>query len=172
MSELRIVCLSDTHLRRGSALPSWCLCYLENADLILHAGDLTAPSVLATLERLGRVEAVRGNMDALPVKEVLPKRRIAEIGGARIGLIHDPGPALGRTRRLAQAFPDCDAVVYGHTHVPEIRRLGDRLILNPGSPTARRSIMGATIVELRLTPAGRLEPTLVTPVTWGTGHSL
>lgn len=163
MGTRTIVCLSDTHLRRRGGLPAWCLRRLAEADLILHAGDLVAQSLLEELMQLAPVSAVRGNMDALVLKETLPLRDIAEIGGARIGLLHDPGPALGRSGRLAQAFVDCDAVVYGHTHVPEIQRLGRRLILNPGSPTVPRSTLGATMLELTVSNDGQLEPVFVTP---------
>jgi putative phosphoesterase len=163
MGTIKVACLSDTHLRRRRALPVWCLRRLESADLILHAGDLVALSVLEELERLAPVAAVRGNMDEVALKDRLPARRIAEIGGVRIGLVHDPGPALGRMARLEQAFLDCDAVVYGHTHVPEIQRLVRGLILNPGSPTAPRSTLGATMLELRVSPDGAIEPVFVTP---------
>lgn len=160
---MKVVCLSDTHLRRRRALPAWCLRRLEDADLILHAGDLVALSLLEELERLAPVAAVRGNMDEIALRERLPARRIAEIGGAKIGLVHDPGPALGRIARLERAFPGCDAVIYGHTHVPEIQRLGHRLILNPGSPTAPRSTLGATMLELRVSSDGVIEPAFITP---------
>lgn len=163
MSSIRVVCLSDTHLRSGSGLPLWCLRRLEGADLIVHAGDLVAPALLEQMERLAPVVAVRGNMDALVLKERLPARDIAEIGGARIGVLHDPGPALGRIGRLTHAFPDCDAVVYGHTHVPQIQRLSRCLILNPGSPTSPRSTLGATMLELAISSDGAIEPVFVTP---------
>jgi putative phosphoesterase len=160
VNELRIACLSDTHLRHGNALPSWCLRRLEGADLIVHAGDLTTPPVLESLARLAPVAAVRGNMDALALKEILPERRIAEIGEVKIGIVHDAGPALGRSRRLAQLFPDCDVVVFGHTHVPWIQRLSERLIVNPGSPTAPRSGLG-TMLELGIASGGRVDPSMV-----------
>jgi len=163
MSSLRVLCLSDTHLKSGRELPPWCLHYLEDADLIVHAGDLTAQPVLEQMERLAPVKAVHGNMDVPVLKERLPAREIAEIGGIRIGVIHDPGPALGRVNRLAQAFSDCDAIVYGHTHVPEIQRLARRLILNPGSPTIPRSTLGATMLELTISSGGAIEPVFLTP---------
>ena len=160
---MKVVCLSDTHLRRRRALPAWCLRRLEDADLILHAGDLVALSLLEELERLAPVAAVRGNMDEIALRERLPAKQIAEIGGAKIGLVHDPGPSLGRIARLEQAFPGCVAVIYGHTHVPEIQRLGHRLILNPGSPTAPRSTLGATMLELTISSGGAIEPVFLTP---------
>jgi putative phosphoesterase len=63
---------------------------------------------------------------------------VVEVEGVRIGLVHIPGPAAGREERLVSWFPDCDAVVYGHTHVPQLERHRGAWILNPGSPTERR----------------------------------
>jgi putative phosphoesterase len=84
---------------------------LERADLILHAGDVTAAAVLRELEAYAPVEAVRGNMDEPALQAVLPERRVVEVEGARIGLVHIPGPRAGREARLASWFPGCDAVV-------------------------------------------------------------
>jgi hypothetical protein len=72
-----------------------------------------------------------------------------------------PGPRAGSEERLAARFPGCDAVLYGHTHVPQVERRGEVWILNPGSPTERRSSPTWTMLELRIAD-GRLEPLLVT----------
>jgi uncharacterized protein len=162
MGAVRVICLSDTHLRRRGGLPIWCLNRIAGADLILHAGDLVAPSVFEELAQLAPLEAVQGNMDSPALKQTLPRRRVAEIGGVGIGLIHDPGPAHGRALRLSAAFPGCGAIVYGHTHVPEVARLERCLVLNPGSPTAPRSRLGATILELTIVE-GKIEPSILTP---------
>ena len=73
-------------------------------------------------------------------------------------MVHIPGPAAGRAARLRAAFPDCDAIVYGHTHVPEVTRDGGVWILNPGSPTERRRAPGHAMllleVEAGADPAG------------------
>jgi putative phosphoesterase len=134
---------------------------MESADLILHAGDFVAASVLDALRELAHVEAVAGNMDAAELVEVLPSRRVVEAGGLRIGMIHVPGPALGRGERLAAAFPGCDAVVYGHTHVPEVAHFGDVWILNPGSPTERRGAEGHSMLMLEI-DSREIRPELVT----------
>lgn len=120
-------------------LPAKCVKLLSAADLILHAGDFVSAAVLDALSELAPVEGVAGNMDEEEVRLRLPERRVVEVEGVRIGIVHDAGPALGRAERLLAAFPGCDAVVYGHTHVPEATRLGETWILNPGSPTERRS---------------------------------
>lgn len=147
---------------RGSRrLPRECVRRLETADLILHAGDFVAASVLDELRRLAPVEAVAGNMDAAELMDVLPERRVVEAGDVRIGMIHVPGPAMGRGQRLAAAFPGCDAVVYGHTHVPEVARVGPVWILNPGSPTERRSAPAHSMLMLDI-DGRELRPELVT----------
>jgi putative phosphoesterase len=84
------------------------------------------------------VEAVCGNQDEPALKQALPLERIVEVEGARIGTVHIPGPAVGRAARLRARLPGCDAIVYGHTHVPEVSRDDGVWILNPGSPTERR----------------------------------
>jgi putative phosphoesterase len=95
--------------------------------------------VLDELRALGPpVEAVYGNMDDAALKAELPLQRVVEVERARIGMLHIPGPAAGREERLAARFEGCDAVVYGHTHVPQVARAGETWILNPGSPTERR----------------------------------
>jgi uncharacterized protein len=81
---------------------------------------------------------VRGNMDDPSLQAALPERRVVEVEGARIGLVHSPGARLGREERLVSWFPDCKVVVYGHTHVPQLAQHRGVWILNPGSPTERR----------------------------------
>jgi uncharacterized protein len=100
-------------------------------------------------------------MDEAALREALPREHVAEVAGRRIGMVHIPGPRAGREARLAARFPDCDAVVYGHTHVPQVERFQHLWVLNPGSPTERRS--APTHSMLLLTIKGpRITPELVT----------
>ena len=156
---VRIAIVSDTHLPRGRRrIPDAALERMRAADLILHAGDFSAVAVLDELEALGPpVFAVAGNIEEPQVRMRLPARRVVEAGGARIGLIHDAGPARGRLARMRAAFPRCDAVVFGHSHIPLLERDEDGFaIFNPGSATDRRRqphhTMGeATVDDGRLT---------------------
>ena len=135
-----VAVISDTHLpRAGRRLPEECLERMRRADLIVHAGDLVDLSVLRDLEQLGEVAAVHGNVDTAAVRAALPERRLLETGGARIGVVHDAGPSRGRLARLASWFPEADAVIFGHSHIP-LHERGHRgfQIFNPGSPTDRR----------------------------------
>ena len=116
--------------------------------------------MLAELETYGEVAAVHGNIDEPALRELLPARRVVELGGARIGLVHIPGPRVGREARLRAAFPDCAAVVYGHTHQPQVELSEGVWILNPGSPTDRRRAPAYTMLFLEAA-GGSVEPTLV-----------
>jgi putative phosphoesterase len=157
-----IAVIADTHLPRGSRrLPAACVERLRAADLVLHAGDVTSAAFLEELRALGPpVQAVYGNMDEAALREALPKERVVEAEDARIGMVHIPGPAAGREERLLARFPGCGAVVYGHTHIPQVERVGGTWILNPGSPTERRRAPTRTLIELRVDGA-RLRPELV-----------
>ena len=158
----RVAVIADTHLPRGGRrLPAACVRELEAADLIVHAGDFVAASVLEELRALGPVEGVYGNMDEPALRESLPKDRVVEVGGVRVGIVHIPGRAAGREARLVARFPGCAAIVYGHTHVPQVERLGDVWILNPGSPTERRRAAAHSMLVVEV--AGReILPRLVT----------
>ena len=147
-----VAVVADTHLPRGSrALPPECVRRLAAADLILHAGDHSSVASLEALRALGPpVEAVFGNADEPALRAMLPKKLVVEAGGARIGLVHDAGPRVGREERLRGEFPGCDAVVYGHTHLPQIERQAGVWILNPGSPTERRRAPARSMLELRI----------------------
>jgi len=139
---VRLAVISDTHLPRGArALPAACVDRLRGADVIVHAGDFVAASVLEELRGLGPpVEAVHGNVDDEQVRRLLPSARLVSAGGARIAVVHNGGPAHGRMRRLRARFADADAVVFGHSHIPLHERDPDTgfQIFNPGSPTDRR----------------------------------
>ena len=71
-------------------------------------------------------------------------------------MIHDSGPAKGRSRRMKRRFPHADIVVFGHSHAP-VNETGEdgQLLFNPGSPTQRRAQPVHTIGELRIA-GGRL----------------
>jgi putative phosphoesterase len=117
--------------------------------------------VLEDLQELAPVEGVVGNMDDAELRAHLPERRIVEVAGARIGLVHVPGPAVGRGARLLSAFASCDAVVYGHTHLPEASQIDDRWVLNPGSPTERRGAPVHSMLTLEI-DGGEIRPELFT----------
>jgi putative phosphoesterase len=157
--------ISDTHLPRGSrALPEECVARLRAADLILHAGDFMTADVLADLRALGPpVEGVQGNMDDYELRAQLPTARMVLAAGARIAMLHDAGPADGRLARMRGRFPDADAVVFGHSHIPLHERDEQTgfQIFNPGSPTDRRRQPTHTMGQARIGEDGAVSFELI-----------
>ena len=141
---MQIAVISDTHLPRGNRrLPEACVERLRAADLILHAGDVMRLPALRELESYGPLVAVHGNVDDSEVRAALPAVASIDADGLTIGLVHDAGPATGRLARLRRRFPDVDAVVFGHSHIPLHDQGPDGFqIFNPGSPTERRRASG------------------------------
>jgi len=142
-----IAVISDTHMPRGvRRLPDACRARIREADLLLHAGDFIALAVLRELETIGPpLAAVHGNVDEPAVRHVLPEERVVETGGLRIGMVHDAGQAVGRLERMRRRFPDADAVVFGHSHLPLHEEGEGCQIFNPGSPTDRRRARAHTM---------------------------
>ena len=121
---------------------------IEGADLLLHAGDFMTADVLRELEAIGPpLVGVHGNVDSAELRRLLPAERVVGVEEARIALVHDAGPRIGRLERMRARFGDrADAVVFGHSHLPLHERGPDGFqIFNPGSPTERRRAPGHTM---------------------------
>ncbi|MDQ3106355.1 MAG: metallophosphatase family protein [Actinomycetota bacterium] len=139
---MRVLVLSDTHLRPGGRrrLPDEVYDELVRADAVLHAGDIMTTDLVHELSGFAPVHAVLGNNDDAALAAMLPETRIDVLGGVRVGMIHDSGPTKGRPARLRRRFPDCELVVYGHSHIPYVGiGLDGQRLFNPGSPTERRA---------------------------------
>ena len=135
-----IAVIADTHMPRGERrLPTSCLERLREAELILHAGDIFTAAVLAELSALGPpVLAVHGNVDEPALVDSLPAELEVELGGVRVAMTHDAGPSQGRLARMRQRFPQAEALVFGHSHIPLHETAEGFQLFNPGSPTERR----------------------------------
>jgi putative phosphoesterase len=137
----RLLLLADTHLpKRAKDLPAAVWQAVEEADVVVHAGDWVDVRLLDELEaRSQRLVGVHGNNDHGVLRERLPEVARVELDGVRIGVVHETGQAKGREERMAAAYPDLDVLVFGHSHIPWDTTAGSGLrLLNPGSPTDRR----------------------------------
>jgi uncharacterized protein len=149
---MRIAVLSDTHAPRfWKRCPPAVARYLDGVDLILHAGDVCRAVVLDELAAFAPLRVVLGNNDTADVAEWgAPQTLRFDLGGLRVGMVHDAGAAAGRLRRMRQRFPEAELVVFGHSHIP-LDSSGDGLrIFNPGSPTDRRRQPSGTMGLLRI----------------------
>jgi len=161
------VLTADTHVpKRARDLPDPLWRAIDEADVVVHAGDWVDVSLLDRLERrAARLIGVFGNNDGPALRARLPEVARVELDGVRLAVVHETGAAAGRQARCARRFPDVDVLVFGHSHIPWDTSADGLRLLNPGSPTDRRrqpyaTFMTATItagrlVEVSLRPLGR-----------------
>ena len=143
--------IADTHgLVRASALEA-----LEASTHVIHAGDIGSPDVLDAFSRIGPVTAVRGNGDAGPWAESLPRMAFLEVEDVRILVVHNLAEL-----ELDLASEHIDAVVSGHFHNPSIESTDAVVYLNPGSAGPRRDSYPVTVARLRV-EGHAIEPEIV-----------
>lgn len=129
---MRIGVISDTHgLLRPEALAA-----LRGCDRIIHAGDVGDPAILATLQKLAPVTAVRGNIDIEPWAKALPVTATLEVDGSKIFVLHNCNDLKGGRFEM---------VVSGHSHQPVCETVNGVLYLNPGSAGPRRFRLPVTL---------------------------
>ena len=143
--------ISDTHgLMRPEALAA-----LGGVERIVHAGDVGAPEVLASLRAIAPVTAVRGNNDRGAWAARLPEQATLTIRGHRLLVVHDR-KAVGRLGLAGRTA----VVVCGHSHRPGVDRVDGILWINPGSAGPRRFSLPVTVALLTV-DARRLHAEIV-----------
>ena len=133
---MKIGVISDTHLREPhSEFKRMIEFHFKDVEKIFHAGDFVDWSIAEYLSSQKELIAVCGNMDSGDIRKAFPYKRIVELRGFRIGLIHGGGPPFGIESRIPGEFDEIDAIIYGHTHIPANHWVKKILFFNPGSPT-------------------------------------
>ena len=165
---MRLLLLADTHVpKRARNLSPQVWELVEQADLVVHAGDWVEEPLLDALEARSRaLLACWGNNDGLGLRARLPEVARAELAGVRVAVVHETGGAAGRERRADAAHPGVDLLVFGHSHIPwDTTTPGGMRLLNPGSPTDRRrqpvctvmtaEVSDGVVRDVRLLPVSR-----------------
>jgi hypothetical protein len=151
VSERLVGVISDTHgLVRPEALEA-----LRGVALIIHAGDIGGPEVLARLREIAPVTAVRGNNDHGPWAADLPDTDVVDVDGRLLYVLHDV-----KTLGLDPVAAGFHAVIAGHSHKPSVDERGGVLFLNPGSAGPRRFSLPIALARLRVGGA-RLDAEIV-----------
>jgi hypothetical protein len=145
--------ISDTH---GLFRPEIAEVF-HGVQLILHAGDVGGAAVLKALMAIAPTEAVYGNVDD-PHDPALARERIVTLGGVTIHVSHGhelgrPTPELVAARYMSSGG---DVLVFGHTHKAVTRRMGNRLVINPGAAGPRRFALKPSVARLTIAE-GRAE---------------
>jgi len=137
---MKIGVISDTHgLLRPEAATR-----LKSAAHIIHAGDIGKPEVIAALEAIAPVTAVKGNVDVGAWAQRYPDRTTVALGGRTIHVLHN-------VAELDTDLTGIDVVISGHSHKPKIERIDGVLYLNPGSAGPRRFTLPVALATLDLT---------------------
>ena len=137
--------ISDTHgLLRAQALAA-----LQGSELIIHAGDVGDPAILAALGKMAPVVAVRGNIDRGAWAKDLPARQIVQLEQHLIYVLHDLYEL-----DLDPASAGFHAIISGHSHQPKIETKDGVLYFNPGSAGPRRFDLPITVGRLTISDGG------------------
>lgn len=135
--------IADTHgLLRAEAVRA-----LAGVDLILHAGDVGAVSVVEGLRAVAPVRAVYGNVDA--PDGTLAAALDVELEGTRVHVSHGHEIGSPTPERLAARYA-ADVIVFGHTHRALVRTVGGTLVVNPGAAGPRRFDLRPSVALLRV----------------------
>jgi putative phosphoesterase len=151
---VRVGVVADSHVGEFmDRIPQRALDTLDGCDLILHAGDICDMSAVRQLADIAPTVAVYGDHDRGATRRRLPRDRLVEIAGRRIGLTHGrrlwpieysvvlshlaAGRRLayraGLHRALIRRFDAIDCLVYGHWHEPCVETVDGVLCFSPGA---------------------------------------
>jgi hypothetical protein len=147
---ITVAVISDTH---GYLRPE-AVAALGGSDHILHAGDIGAPEILAELEKIAPVSAIRGNIDVEPWAQAIPVTQTVQLGGTKFFLIHNRA-------ELKRVPAGIAAVIFGHSHQPLIEHRDGVLFFNPGSAGPRRFQLPISLGRIRIDDNGSLHAELI-----------
>lgn len=148
-SSVRLCVLSDTHGRLTKDVLEFC----QNAEHILHAGDVGSDVILPELENIAPVACVAGNVDA---PGLAPMRLQTIIASWRIMIQHIVWDRGGPSREFKVLLEReaMDLVIFGHSHQPLCRMIDKTVFFNPGSCGPKRFDLPRTIGEVILDASG------------------
>jgi uncharacterized protein len=132
---MKVALISDSH---GSLdRLEECLQHLESGGVteIIHAGDFALGEITKVLEKFPKLnfKIALGNCDVneeiLDEVKSLPNVELGEIlefelGGKRFAVTHKIQDLRGSAAEI---------LISGHTHIPQVKKVGEKLFLNPGS---------------------------------------
>jgi hypothetical protein len=158
---MRLGIIADTH---GLLRPEVFRVF-ERVDHILHAGDVGPPELLDELAALAPVTAVYGNCDDFDLRGRLPAVVEQRIEGLDFVLLHGDQLGSPTPEALAEAYPNAEVIIYGHTHRPLLTTVDTVVtVMNPGGAGPRRFRLPPTVgimeLEAGLPPRARLVPLL------------
>ncbi|PSH02098.1 MAG: YfcE family phosphodiesterase [Nanohaloarchaea archaeon QH_8_44_6] len=130
-----IAVISDSHIpKRAKDIPEKFYSILDEAETIVHCGDIVSKDFKEKIEQHGELVAVKGNCDRID----LEPSETFEKQGLKFGAYHGSGitprghhPTLVKTAETLS----CDILFHGHSHKEEIVKEDGKILVNPGSCT-------------------------------------
>ncbi len=143
----KILVMSDTHMPRFcKKIPDVVMSYINEVDFIFHTGDFQTYEVYQHFSQYKKVIGVLGNRDDHKLSQLLPRKLLIDVDNVKIGLFHGHGLSVGMNKgtntlsRTLHQFKDdhVDLIIFGHSHIPLIKKVEGVTLFNPGSPTNKR----------------------------------
>lgn len=157
---MKILVLSDTHGDTDKA--EEVIKDNGNVDLIIHLGDYFRDAQkLADMFPDIQIEYIYGNSD-LMIGEV-PAEKILEYKGKRIFITHGHKYSVkwdyGKLCKKAEEM-NADLLLFGHTHIADIVKKEEYILLNPGSISDSRDASSESYAIIEIID-NRIEPCLI-----------
>lgn len=132
---MQIGIISDTHDDMASIKKAVDILNKRDVSRVIHAGDIISPFTFEIFRNFkGDFTGIFGNNDGdrLLLKEksgnnIHNQPLMLNIDRKRIIVVHEPYIV----NELAESG-HFDIVIYGHTHKPDVRKVKDTLVINPG----------------------------------------
>ncbi|MBL4888843.1 MAG: metallophosphoesterase family protein [Candidatus Lindowbacteria bacterium] len=142
-----VLVVSDSHsninARFGNNVP-------EKLDLIIHCGDVSTEETLREFEKYGEVKVVCGNVEETKMLAELPESLEFEFEKVRFLVVHHPTDIPDLVKRATLEGRRPHVVLYGHTHMPDIKWGKDLIFINPGPVGSRRFNIPPSFAELSI----------------------
>ena len=139
---MKIGIISDTHSQVKKAKVALKMLIKNGAEFIIHAGDIVEKEVLELLKDSDlKYVAVYGNNDSHLLKYQHKYNLVKEpyhfkLAGTKFKLMHMP----------YYMKPDCEVIIFGHTHMFECQYKKGTLFLNSGEICARKKPLSECIM--------------------------
>ncbi len=151
---MHLLLIADTHVpQRALDLPAQVWAAVDDADLVIHAGDWVSLDLLDQLqERAKDLMGCWGNNDlGAEWRRRLPEVDRRTLDGVSVAVTHETGDKRKRDAFCDGRYAGTDLLVFGHSHVPwDSTTPGGIRLLNPGSCIDRRMQPKCTYMTLSL----------------------
>jgi hypothetical protein len=131
----KIIIFSDSHIPSRADSQILHKINFSKYDYIITAGDIVDDNTYFELiNQEGGFFGVHGNMDDYFIKKKLPQKRIIDIEGIKIGLIHGHQTGMADPKKLIKMFDKkIDIMIFGHSHKKYDKKINEVRFINPGA---------------------------------------